>query len=326
MPKSKPFRKTVCGKRWETSFVQLPQSDKKRILLLDCEDPRIIDAAIAIGEAGFASPILLTTMTKTPRFLEVFDFIKGKRAWTERLASSLSAGMGHLDIYDREQALQTGALLLDLGYVDAAIAGAISSSAEVIKAGLRGVGPTATKTVSSYFLMVVGDNLMSFADCAVIPEPDANQLAQIAIDTSDNYRSLVDKKPSVAFLSFSTLGSARHHNVDKVQKAVQLVRQRRPGLKVDGELQFDAAYVPSVAEKKAPESEVAGKANVYIFPDLQSANIGYKLAERLGGASAIGPILQGLKKPWLDLSRGCSVEDIVDLALIAACQANLRME
>jgi len=166
--------------------------------------------------------------------------------------------------------------------------------------------------------MLFPDKVFSFADCAVVPDPDANQLADIAISTADNHRKLTDEEPYVAMLSFSTRGSAQHELIDKVINATKLVKEKRPDLNVDGELQFDAAIIESIGLKKAPGSSVAGKANVLIFPDLNSGNIGYKIAQRLAGAEAIGPLVQGLKKPCFDLSRGCSVDDIVNTASFAA--------
>jgi phosphate acetyltransferase len=211
------------------------------------------------------------------------------------------------------------AMMVKEGLADGSVAGSSASTADVMRAGIQCVGmPEGISIVSSFFLMIFPEKVYSFADCAVVPDPDVNQLADIAISTADNHRNLTGEEPRVAMLSFSTRGSAQHESVDKIINAVKAIRNKRPDLEVDGELQFDAAIIDSIGMKKAPGSTVAGKANVLVFPDLNSGNIGYKIAQRLGGAEAVGPMVQGLNKPFFDLSRGCSVDDIVNTTSIAS--------
>jgi len=224
----------------------------------------------------------------------------------------------------KEQAIETmkrdlffAAMMLREGLVDGSVAGSFASTADVMKAGIQIIGmPEGISIVSSFFLMIFPDKNYSFADCAVVPNPTDEQLADIAISTADNHKKLTGEEPLVAMLSFSTKGSAKHELADKVISATSIVKSKRPDLMVDGELQFDAAIIESIGKKKAPESKVAGKANVLVFPDLNAGNIGYKIAQRLGGAEAVGPMVQGLNKPFFDLSRGCSVEDIVNTTAI----------
>ncbi len=212
-----------------------------------------------------------------------------------------------------------GALMVREGYADGSVAGSTASTADVLRAGIQCVGMSeGISIVSSFFLMVFPEKVFSFADCAVVPDPDADQLADIAISTADNHLKLTNDIPYVAMLSFSTKGSAEHELIDKVRAATETVKKKRPDLNIDGELQFDAAVVDAIGKKKAPGSNVAGKANVLIFPDLNAGNIGYKIAQRWGKAEAVGPVIQGLKKPYFDLSRGASVDDIVNTAAIAA--------
>jgi len=223
-----------------------------------------------------------------------------------------------------------GVMMLRHGVVQGLVSGAIHATADILRPALQ-ILKTApgTRLVSAAFVMDLpsspygANGVFLFADSALNPNPSSEELAHIAISSARTFRALVGMEPVVAMLSFSTYGSAKHPDVDKVREAVALARQLDPALKVDGELQFDAAVVPEVGQLKAPQSPVAGKANVLIFPDLDAANIGYKIAQRLGGAEALGPVTQGIAKPCNDLSRGCSVDDIVGTVAITVLQAQM---
>ncbi len=231
----------------------------------------------------------------------------------------------------KDQAVETlknplfyGAMMVRNGDADASLAGAVNTTGNVMRAGIYCIGLEENiKIVSSSFLMILPewDYPIAFADCAVVPDPDSEQLADIAIVSADTYRRLTGIEPKVAMLSFSTYGSANHPMVDKVKNATDIINEKAPHIIADGEMQLDAAIVPSIGLKKAPGSKVAGHANVLVFPDLQSGNIGYKLTQRLAKAEAVGPIVQGLAKPANDLSRGCSVEDIVNVSAICCIMA-----
>jgi phosphate acetyltransferase len=219
-------------------------------------------------------------------------------------------------------------MMVRQGEADGAVAGSINATGDVMRAAFHLIGlADGASIASSCFAMIIPefmemtDYVLFFADCAIIPNPDASQLADIAIATADTRKALVGDEPNVAMLSFSTKGSAHHEMTEKVIQATKLAKERRPDIKLDGELQLDAAIIPSIGERKAPDSDIAGKANVLIFPDLNAGNIGYKLVQRLAGAEAFGPFSQGLAKPFNDLSRGCSVEDIVNVVAVSAVKS-----
>ncbi|MGI8907674.1 MAG: phosphate acetyltransferase [Candidatus Sumerlaeaceae bacterium] len=306
-------------------------------------DARILRAAIEVHRSGIAQPVLVgahEAMHDLARArgvrladFEIFDpadhinataaaYIerrRGRQELTEQQARAIAADANCFS------ALGVGA-----GTFDGYVGGACTPTADVVRAAIRCVGTRpGIKTVSSFFLMLLPADspadaqMLLFADCGVVAEPTIEQLADIAITTADVGCTLFGLAPRIAMLSFSTRGSAQHPYVTKMRDATRLVQERRPDLACDGEMQLDAAIVQSVAERKAPGSEVAGHANVLIFPDLDAGNIGYKLTQRLANAVAIGPVLQGLAKPVSDLSRGCSVQDVVDAITLTAAQANL---
>lgn len=306
---------------------------KKTIVLPESHDERVLKAAEILTKNKIVSVITLgdaDRITKDAKKLDVD--LTGIRIINPATSDKLS---DFTNIYfnlrkhkgitiDKareivQMDLFFAAMMVRENMADGSVAGSASATADVMRAGIQCVGmPEGISIVSSFFLMLFPHKNYSFADCAVVPDPDEKQLADIAISTADNHRKLTGEEPYVAMLSFSTKGSAKHEAIDKVTGATTIIRSKRPDLNVDGELQFDAAVIDSIGKKKAPGSGVAGKANVLIFPDLNSGNIGYKIAQRWGKAEAVGPMVQGLNKPFFDLSRGCSVDDIVNTAAIAA--------
>ena len=323
-------------------IIKKAQSNPKSIVLAEGDDIRIIEAAVRASKDKVANCILI-----------------GNRASIEQQAADAGLSLQNLRIEDptksdrsaayadnlfkirakkhlpHEQAQQLvrdplhfSDLMLQAGDVEGSIAGARYTTGDRVRTALQiiGVAPGFT-TVSSFFLMIFEaehhepKQAMIFSECALVIDPTAQQLAEIALASTHSARQLIDDEPRVAMLSFSTNGSAKHALVDKVREATDLVRAQAPELAIDGDIQLDAAIVPSVAAQKYPNSQTGGNANVLIFPDLNSANIGYKIAQRLGGATAIGPIMQGLKKPANDLSRGCSADDVYYLIAMTVVQA-----
>ena len=320
---------------------------RTRIALSEGEDSRIVQGAIQARQDGVCDPVLIGNETVITDLLrshhadrdgfEIIDPTSSPQA--SAFANTYHEVRKHKGL-TLEQASQAicdpliyAALMVRTGAAHGTIGGAVNTTGDTLRAALQVIGtPPDVKTVSSFFLMILDQDhhpkqgVIAFADCGLIVDPDAVQLAQIAISTADSYHKLTGEAAKVAMLSFSTMGSAVHPWVDHVTDATAIVHRERPDLSVDGELQFDAAFVPDVAVSKAPNSRSEGEANVFVFPNLAAANIGYKIAQRIGGATAIGPIMQGLAHPANDLSRGCSVEDVYHLIAVTACQAIEQME
>lgn len=311
----------------------------RRIVLPEGADERTLVAAARLAKDGLAHPVVLggPEIGAELQRLGAQDVALVDPAHDPRrpaLAKHLYERRRHKGLTEDEafrksaDPLYFGALLVAAGEVDGCVSGAMNTTGDVLRAALWSVGAAqGIRTVSSSFYMVVpdfrgaGQEVLTYSDGAVVPDPTAEQLADIAVAAADARRRVVGDDPRVAFLSYSTKGSAEGPSINKVRQALELFRQRMPGVRVDGEMQVDAALIESVGARKSPGSPVAGRANVLIFPDLDAGNIAYKLTQRLAGAEAVGPIIQGLARPCNDLSRGADADDIVNVVCIAGLLA-----
>lgn len=308
----------------------------KTIVFPEGQEPRIFRAAIRLKNDGLVVPILLGKVDEIKQNVENegvdlgdIELIDPNTYPEDKFAEMVEAFVERRKGKNTKEQAETmlrdvnyfGTMLVYMDKADGLVSGAIHSTGDTVRPALQIIKtkPGVSRT-SGAFVMVKGDERYLFADCAININPGAQELAEIAVESA-NTAKIFDIDPQVAMLSFSTMGSAKSDEVTKVQEAVKLAKELAPNEKIDGELQFDAAFVPVVAKQKAPESEVAGHANVFVFPELQSGNIGYKIAQRLGGFEAIGPVLQGLNKPVSDLSRGSVEEDVYKVAIITAAQA-----
>ena len=327
----------LMNKIWESA-----KADKKKIVLPEGSESRTVVAAQKIAEEGIAMPILIgneeeilksakeqgvelkgveiidpETSTNLDKYIEAFYELRKNKGMTMEKAERIV-----------RDPLYFGTMMVKLDDADGMVSGAVHTTGDRLRPGLQIIKTApGVSVVSSFFIMLVPgskygeEGMLLFSDCAVNPNPNSEQLAAIAIATAETAKNLCKMDPKVAMLSFSTMGSADHELVDKVRTATERAKELRPDLQIDGELQLDAAIVKKVADQKAPNSKVAGNANVLVFPDLQAGNIGYKLVQRFANAEAIGPVCQGFAKPINDLSRGCSSEDIVNVVALTAVQA-----
>lgn len=300
-------------------------STPKRIVLPRSSDIRVIKAAEYLQDNNLAKPILIQNEEASiPKHLDVINPVSDERL--KAYATTFYERRKHKGITEAESIeiikdpLFFAASMLAAGDADGAVAGSVATTGDVLRAAIQAIGlKKGSNVVSSVFIMSFEDGrVYTYGDCAVVPYPNEEQLATIAIDSAQTHEKVTGTDPKVAMLSFSTKGSAQHERIDLVKNALEIVKTHNLDFSADGELQFDAAIIPEIAKRKAPGSEVAGQANVFIFPNLDAGNIAYKITERLADATATGPVIQGLAKPMMDLSRGCSWEDIVNTACVCA--------
>ena len=324
------------AKLFMSGLVERARKLKKTIAFPEGSDPRVMEAAGRLAREGVVKPVLIgaapanapagvvfvdpAKSTALPKYAALYHERRRAKGITQMEAAEVA-----------RKPLYFASLMVGAGDADGSVGGAVNSTADTVRAALHAIGPhPRARLVSSVFIMALQDRalghngLMAFADCAVVVDPTPMELADIAIATAESTRVLIDAEPVVALLTYSTKGSGKGREPDKVKEALEILRARAPELNVDGELQADAAVDAVVGKSKAPGSPVAGRANTLVFPTLSAANIGYKLVERLGGAMAIGPFMQGLAKPANDLSRGCSAEDIFNVAVVTALQSESR--
>ncbi|MFV0283850.1 MAG: phosphate acetyltransferase [Castellaniella sp.] len=317
--------------RAQDMLLEAARRNPKRIVLCEGADPRVQSAARQAAADGIAEVFLLESAQDIPgvhcirpddtgwldAFTEELLSLRRARGMTPEQASQIV-----------HQPLVFAALMVRLGQADGSVAGAVHTTADVVRTAIQVIGrQPGTQTISSFFIMMrdepfpTGGHTMVFSDCGLVIEPSSHELAEIALASARSTQALLGIEPRVAMLSFSTHGSAAHKQIDRIREAMELARQQAPDLLIDGEMQLDTAIVPEVAHRKWAQSPVAGRANVLVFPSLDAGNIGYKLVERLGHATALGPILQGLNKPANDLSRGCSADDIHQVIAVTVAQA-----
>lgn len=325
---------------------EIAPSKRAVIALSEGEDPRVVEGAIAASNTGLADVILVGGRVKVEKLctdanasaaetIQIHD--PEESDLTAEMAQAFYELRKHKGV-DEDKALSMvktplvyAAMLVRLGHADGTVGGAVFTTGDVVRSAIQVIGMAkGAGNVSSFFLMFPPENApnngraMVYADCGLVIDPDPETLAEIAEASAKSCQAFLREDPKVALLSFSTKGSARHARVEKVTEALKALQKRAPQISSDGELQFDAAFMPAIAERKAPESDVAGQANVMVFPDLDAGNIAYKITERVAGYTAIGPILQGLQKPANDLSRGCSAGDVTEMIAISALQAHFN--
>jgi phosphate acetyltransferase len=323
------------------SIIKKAKKKLRRIAFSEGEDVRVIEASVRAQNDKLAQPILIGDIDNIKSKIEgfganptEFEIIDPKGSSRLKIYAQEFTNLRKKRIISLEDALievqeplNFAAMMVRTSDSDGTIGGAVETTSRTVGAALKIIGKAEDSSIVSSFFLIILDKpyhpkkvTLVFSDCGLVIEPTALQLSQIGQSSIQSYIDLIGGEPKVAMLSFSTYGSARHKSVRMVSEATALLKKAKPHVKIDGELQFDSAFVPSVSEKKAKGSELEGDANIMIFPNLDAANIGYKIAERIGGARAIGPILQGLSKPANDLSRGCSVDDIYDLMAVTAAQ------